>query len=64
IEPIPGENGEPPIIEPEPETFWDKVVRFFKGLFGLDSAEPTPEPIPSETFPEDKPIEPVPGGKG
>ncbi len=64
IEPIPGENGEPPIIEPEPETFWDKVLRFFKGLFGLDSAEPTPEPIPAETFPEDKPIEPIPGGKG
>jgi len=28
---------------PEPETFWQKVVRFFKGLFGLDSGTEVPE---------------------
>ena len=25
------------------ETFWQKIVRFFKGLFGLDSSPSTPE---------------------
>ncbi|MCC7359903.1 MAG: hypothetical protein IT317_10520 [Anaerolineales bacterium] len=30
-------GGEPPPPVVEPETFWDKVVRFLKGLFGLDS---------------------------
>ena len=41
----PGDGGEggggevpPPVVEPE--TFWDKVVRFLKGLFGLDSGVP------------------------
>ncbi|HOW91817.1 MAG TPA: hypothetical protein PK883_05815 [Anaerolineaceae bacterium] len=37
------------VIEPQPETFWQKVARFFKGLFGLGSGkgeEPTvTEPI-------------------
>jgi hypothetical protein len=55
-----GESFPPPAVE---ETFWDKVVRFFKGLFGLDSGapvEPSSEtPIPSDS----KPII-VPGGKG
>ncbi len=36
------------------ETFWQKVVRFFKGLIGLDSA---PEASPSEPLP----VEPLPG---
>lgn len=34
-----GEGGFPP--EAQPETFWDKVLRFLAGLFGLDSAQPT-----------------------
>jgi len=40
------------------ETFWQKIVRFFKGLFGLDSSPSTPEQ-PIEEFP----VEPLPGGK-
>jgi len=28
-----------------PETFWQKVVRFVKGIFGLDSAKPAAEPV-------------------
>ena len=36
------------------ETFWQKIVRFFKGLFGLDSA---PETAPSGPLP----VEPQPG---
>jgi hypothetical protein len=31
-----------------PETFWQKVVRFVKGIFGLDSAKPTAEPVMME----------------
>lgn len=38
------------------ETLWQKIVRFFKGLFGLDSSPAVPEtPI------EEIPIEPLPG---
>ncbi len=38
----PGDGGGGPIEPPppEPETFWDKVMRFLKGLFGLDSGAP------------------------
>jgi hypothetical protein len=47
---------------PEPETFWQKVVRFFKGLFGLDSGPEVPEVMP--VIPEDQPsgVKPVPKG--
>ena len=38
------------------ETFWQKIVRFFKGLFGLDSSPSTPETPGGEV-----PIEPQPG---
>ncbi len=38
------------------ENLWQKIVRFFKGLFGLDSSPSVPEtPI------EEIPIEPLPG---
>ena len=48
---------------PEPETFFQKVLRFFRGLLGLDSAAPQPE-LPAE-FPPDETM-PIygPGGKG
>lgn len=39
------------IIEPQPETFWQKILRFFKGLFGLGSGveeEPVYEEMPTE----------------
>ncbi|GAP08179.1 MAG TPA: hypothetical protein DEQ80_01635 [Anaerolinea thermolimosa] len=47
----PGMNGTPgpsmpdvtPVVE---ETFWQKVLRFLKGLIGLDSAPPQPETFP------------------
>lgn len=59
----PGGNGTglPPGSEgglAGPETFWQKVLRFFKGLIGLDSAQATPG------GPEQAPIEPTPPSKG
>jgi hypothetical protein len=61
IEPDPGmvdgENGGLPVPgETQPETFWQKFLRFVRGLFGLDSAQPTPEapsemPVPDESQP-------------
>jgi hypothetical protein len=57
----PGTNGEQIPVEQQPETIWQKIVRFFRGLFGLDSAAPTPEPFPAEEFPgEQVPAEQVP----
>jgi len=50
-----------------PESLFDKVVRFFKGLFGLGSEQTEPvNSLPSETVPtvpEGKPVI-IPGGKG
>lgn len=51
-EPGMGEDGMP--LEPVAETFWSKVLRFFKGLLGLDSA--VKEPVGPGGF-EEKPIE-------
>jgi hypothetical protein len=46
---IPGEGF--PGGEPAPETFWTKVLRFFKGLIGLDSGVKQPvEVMPTEEF--------------
>jgi hypothetical protein len=61
------EGGE--VLPPVEETTWDKVVRFFKGFFGLDSAVPQPEvPQVNPEGPMDggKPVPApaVPGGKG
>jgi hypothetical protein len=58
-----GGGGE--FVEPEvqaPETFWDKVLRFLRGLVGLDSAPP--ESAPSEEAPPEGPIQIVPGAPG
>ena len=45
------------------ETFWHKVGRFFKGLFGLDSSEPTPAVSPTDTTtPGKSPISVSPKG--
>ena len=51
------------------ETTWQKVLRFLKGLVGLDSAPPSNNPTiingPAEGIPPD--VKPVPlpsGGKG
>jgi hypothetical protein len=68
---FPGMEGGPPVdmgMQPVNETFWQKIVRFFRGLFGLDSAPPQTEPIMEEPYMEDpfgpeKPIE-APRPKG
>jgi hypothetical protein len=67
-EPIPegegmGEEGFP--IPEQPETLWQRVVRFLKGLLGLDSAAPTQQPEelpPGEVPPEETPpnVKPIP----
>jgi hypothetical protein len=70
--PEPGEEGgetggEGIPQEPEPETIWQKFVRFLRGLFGLDSAAPTPESVPVEEVPPERqpmivPVKPAPKG--
>jgi len=62
---VDGSSGLP--VETQPETLWQKVVRFLKGLFGLDSGQPTPIPgemPPMDVPPESVPVQPVPSGKG
>jgi hypothetical protein len=69
--PTDGFPPEPP--PPAEETFWQKVLRFLRGLIGLDSAEPTPPPVmPGEQIPPEGvpgqpitvPVEPLPRPKG
>jgi hypothetical protein len=78
MEPVPGDDGMPvdgggfPGAVPQEETLWQKVVRFLRGLVGLDSARPVSpgEVLPGELLPgelppdqeESKPV--VPGPKG
>jgi hypothetical protein len=60
-----GGGGGGEVFEPEaaqPESFWDQVLRFFRGLIGLDSAPPESAPI--EEFPSEGPIQIVPGAPG
>lgn len=52
-----GPGGMP--TAPVEETVWDKVLRFFKGLLGLDSSVPQPE-TPEGMYPEGMPPEGVP----
>ena len=67
IEPTPDPSmggGEEFPIQAE-ESALQKVWRFILGLFGLDSAPPSnsdPGIVPIE--PQEKPIEPIPGGRG
>lgn len=48
--------------EPSTETFWQKLVRFFRGLFGLDSSQSSGEQTRPDGMPpvEDVPFMPVP----
>jgi hypothetical protein len=48
-----------PVVE---ESLWDKVVRFFRGLFGLDSGVPQQTPVDPGVPVE--PGKPLPGGGG
>lgn len=61
-----GGNGGIPL--PVEESMWEKVLRFFKGLIGLDSAAPQPDPlnVPIEGIPptDGKPIQEPLGGGG
>lgn len=64
---FPGDGGEmPPVFEPVQETVWQKVVRFFKGLFGLGSDTPDESmPVmPEGQIPSDSEIIVVPQGGG
>lgn len=52
---MPPDGGFP--LPSEPETFWQKVLRFLKGLFGLDSgsSQPAPVEMPPGEFPIEEP---------
>jgi len=65
--PIPDDlgGGGGGVVEPEvaqPEAFWDKVLRFLRGLLGLDSAPV--QSSPQEGLPSEGPIQIVPGAPG
>ena len=76
FEPFPGEGmGEPGSPgfpgEEQPETFFQKVLRFFKGLLGLGSGKSQPDsqnaPYPEEyqeVPPSEVPVKPIPVPKG
>jgi hypothetical protein len=53
-----------PINQPVTETFWSKVGRFFKGLFGLDSGvkEPASSGVSTEVPMDSGTV--IYGGKG
>lgn len=64
IEPgMPSGEGEIP-VQPVQETFWQKVLRFIRGLLGLDSAPPQPVvpegEVPVQEF-ESVPVPPLKG---
>ena len=59
-------NGAPvdvPVVE-VPETFWGKLLRFFKGLFGLGSGKDQTPQGGNEVAPTEQFIPARPGGKG
>lgn len=63
IDPSGGEGMDPggkPVVEPAaPETFWQKTLRFVKGLLGLGSGTDQPTLTPENNLP----VTPEPGGK-
>lgn len=63
---MPENQGE--IMPTTDETFLQKTWRFILGVFGLDSAPPTPpmpgSEMPIEEFPIPEPVNPGGGGKG
>ncbi|MCC6298964.1 MAG: IPT/TIG domain-containing protein [Anaerolineales bacterium] len=68
IEQVIEENPEFPggeVIEPEPETFLQKIWRFILGILGLDSAPPSDtESLPPEGEALQEVAPAAPGGKG
>ncbi len=56
-----GEDGGG-VVEPQPETFWQKVARFFKGLFGLGSGKGEEPPVFEEMPGEDIVVPMIPKG--
>jgi hypothetical protein len=66
--PYEGPGYEPEPVFQENETFWQKALRFFKGLLGLSSGFPNPEgsiDYPGSESPIEPGAQPVPGpGKG
>jgi len=54
-----GNGGSEIVPELAPETFWQKVLRFVKGLLGLGSGRPEPAPSPDMPV-EELPVEEVP----
>lgn len=60
-----GEGGLPAEPPTGPETFWQALWRFIKGLLGLGSGRSQPTPASPEMPPETPPQPvPLPGGKG
>lgn len=60
-----GPDGNPIIdvpVDVAPETFWQKIGRFFKGLFGLDSSSPSNNGGGSDVPTDSAPV--ISGGKG
>lgn len=49
------------VVEPQPETFWQKVARFFKGLFGLGSGKEE-QPVTGEKPTEEIIVPAIPKG--
>lgn len=56
-----GTDGGGGIVEPVQETFWQKVVRFFKGLFGAGSGKEE-QPVNPEVPTEDVVVPVIPKG--
>lgn len=71
LQTTPGSGGMP-TVESQPESLMGKVIRFIKGVIGLDSAQPAApggEPLPGDQGPKEnspnRPAVPVQsGGKG
>jgi hypothetical protein len=61
VGPETGESPVMPVDMPVEETFWQKALRFLKGLVGLDSGVPQQQGLPGELPPgEPMPVEPMP----
>lgn len=62
IDPNATPGSEVPVEPAVEETLWDKIVRFFRGLFGLDSGVPTETPVDPNMPVDPNSPQPLPGG--